>query len=212
MGIPVHFSGTKSYPAASKNRCHLPAEFKPTDAEIIQSVVAGEVQAYGQLVARYQDRLLNSLFRITGSREEAEDVAQESFVQAFAKLSSFKGKSQFYTWLYRIAFNTSISRKRRKRPTISADRVREDTGMEPTDTAASACDQIEQQERVDAVHDALNELSDEYRQIIVLRELEECSYDTIAEILDMPVGTVRSRLHRARVQLKDILQRNEQFS
>lgn len=190
----------------------MPTEAHPSDAQIITAVLAGDTQAYGQLVTRYQDRLFHSLLRVTGSREEAEDVAQESFVQAFTKLKSFQGKSQYFTWLYRIAFNTSISRKRRKRPTASVDAIRDAGGAEPTGPDNGVGEKLEQQERVDAVHNALAELSEEYRQIIVLRELEDCSYENIAEILDMPVGTVRSRLHRARTQLKDILKRNEQFS
>lgn len=187
-------------------------ESKLTDAQIIDSVVAGDADAYGQLVARYQDRLFHSLLRVTGSHEEAEDVAQESFVQAFVKLSTFEGKSQFFTWLYRIAFNTSISRNRRKRPTASADAIADAGGPEPVDQSATASDLVAQQERVAGVHAALAELTEDYRKIIVLKDLEDCSYESIGEILDIPVGTVRSRLHRARVELRDVLKRKEQFS
>jgi len=190
----------------------LSAEATLTDMQIIDAVLAGDKQAYSQLVTRYQDRLFRSLLRMTGSREEAEDVAQESFVQSFVKLSSFKGNSQYFTWLYRIAFNTCISRKRRKRPTTSVDAMRNAGAADPTDSGPAAGEQLEQQERIAAVHSALAELSDEYRQIIVLRELEDCSYEEIAKILEMPVGTVRSRLHRARGQLRDVLKRNKQFS
>ena len=183
-----------------------------TDAQIIDSVVAGDVEAYGQLVARYQDRLFHSRLRVTGSHEEAEDVAQESFVQAFVKLSTFQGKSQFFTWLYRIAFNTSISRKRRRRPVASVDAIADGGGPEPVDQSSSASELVAQQERIAAVHAALAELTEDYRKIIVLKDLEDCSYETIAEILEIPVGTVRSRLHRARLQLRDVLKTREQFS
>lgn len=190
----------------------LTAESQLTDAQIIDAVVAGDADAYGQLVSRYQDRLFHSLVRVTGSREEAEDVAQESFVQAFVKLSTFQGKSQFFTWLYRIAFNTSISRNRRKRPVASVDAIADASGAEPVDQSHTASDQIAQQERIAAVHVALGELTEDYRKIIVLKDLEDCSYESISGILGIPVGTVRSRLHRARVQLRDVLKRSEQFS
>ena len=183
-----------------------------TDVHYIDAVLAGDSEAFGQLVRKYQDRLFHTLFRFTGSREEAEDVAQESFVQAFVKLESFQRKSAFYTWLYRIAFNISVSRQRRKRPTISVEQTRLVSGAEPLDPADTAGEVIERHEKVAAVHAALLELSDQHRQIIVLRELEDCDYETMSEILDLPVGTVRSRLHRARQQLRDTLQRSQQLS
>ena len=190
----------------------MSAETSFNDLEIIESVLAGNAEAYGRLVTRYQNRLFHSLLRVTGSPEEAEDVAQESFVQAFVKLESFQRKSQFFTWLYRIAFNTSVSRNRRKRPTISVEAVTAASGNEPMDESQSASEQIEKQERVAAVHTALTKLQPEQRKILVLRELENCTYEEIATILELPVGTVRSRLHRARIQLRDVLKRDEEFS
>ena len=211
MTSPI-FSGTIASHIASNRQAAVSAENQPSDNQIIDSVLAGNAEAYGQLVTRYQDRLFHSLLRVTGSTEEAEDVAQESFVQAFVKLSSFQRKSQFFTWLYRIAFNTSVSRNRRRRPTISIDATNAASGSEPRDEQASASESLEEQERAAAVHAALAELPEEYRKILILRELESCSYDDISSILDMPVGTVRSRLHRARIQLRDVLKQNEQFS
>lgn len=178
-----------------------------SDQERIKATLAGDASAYESLVLKYQDRLFNTLYRITGSREEAEDVAQEAFVQAYVKLSSFQGKSQFYTWLYRIAFNISISRRRKKRPVVSVDQTYEVSGNEPIDELPSAQKQLEQEEDVLAVHAALSRLSDDHRRILVLRELDGCDYEAIGETLELPIGTVRSRLFRARQQLKEELER-----
>ena len=98
------------------------------DAELISEALAGHRAAFGELVRKYQGRLFNTLLHVVGSREEAEDVCQEAFVQAFVKLESFGGRSAFYTWLYRIAFNLSVSRRRRRRAEVSMDQHRERTG------------------------------------------------------------------------------------
>lgn len=177
------------------------------DQALIDLALAGHSEAFGQLVTKYQDRLYNTMVRVVGSTDEARDAVQDAFVQAFVKLDSFRGNSAFYTWLYRIAFNQAISRKRRQRPTVSLEQVREQTGSEPVDRVATPEDQLEQREREAQVQTALAALSDEHRKILVLREMEGCCYETISEILDMPLGTVRSRLHRARMQLKEQLVR-----
>ena len=175
------------------------------DARLITETLRGDSSAFGLLVQKYQDRLFNTVMHITGCREEAEDLVQEAFVQAFVKLDTFHGDSAFYTWLYRIAFNFAISRRRRKRVEVSVDQTRENTGDEPIDDGESPDEQMLRKERAHQVQAALRRLSDEYREILVLREMEGCCYETIAEILDIPTGTVRSRLHRARAELRDQL-------
>lgn len=182
------------------------------DAQLIDQALAGDKAAFGQLVRRYQGRLFNTLLHVVGRREEAEDVVQEAFVQAFVKLDTFKQKSAFYTWLYRIAFNVSISRRRRKKVEVSVDQHRERTGDEPTDCGDGPGELLLREEQVEQVRTAMASLNDEHRRILVLREMEGCCYETIADILELPVGTVRSRLHRARLQLReqleDMLQEN----
>jgi RNA polymerase sigma-70 factor, ECF subfamily len=175
------------------------------DTELIRATLAGQPAAFGQLVVRYQDRLYNALFRVLGSAEDARDVVQDAFVQAFLKLESFRGSAAFYTWLYRIAFNLGMSRARRERPTGSLDFTKDACGTEPVDGQPTPEVILVQQERARLVHAALAELNAEHREVIVLRELEGCRYDQIAEILDLPVGTVRSRLFRARLELRDRL-------
>ncbi len=141
-----------------------------------------------------------------GNATEAEDVAQEAFVQAYLKLDKFQRNSQFYTWLYRIAFNKAISRKRRKRVEASVDKNRDEVGIEPVASGDAPGDQMIRDEQAKLVHRALGLLTDEHREILVLREMDGCDYEQIAELLTINVGTVRSRLHRARTQLKERLQ------
>jgi RNA polymerase sigma-70 factor (ECF subfamily) len=157
------------------------------------------------LVTRYQDRLYNALVHVVGSRDEALDVTQDALVQAFLKLATFQRQSSFFTWLYRIAHNLAVSRQRRRKPTVSLDETRRATGEEPPGRDEAPGEALEQEERNDQVRAALARLSEEHRHILVLREMEGCCYETIAEILSLPVGTVRSRLHRARLQLRDQL-------
>lgn len=175
------------------------------DAALIGRTLAGEPSAFGQLVLRYQDRLYNSLARLLGSAEDAQDAVQDAFVQAFVKLDTFRGSSAFYTWLYRIAFNTAMSHVRRKRPTQSLDDQRRDHGREPVDGQPAPDARLDASERAARVHRALAELSAEFREVVVLREIDGCKYDEIADILEVPVGTVRSRLFRARLELRDRL-------
>jgi RNA polymerase sigma-70 factor (ECF subfamily) len=175
------------------------------DAPLIAATLAGDTAAFGRLVGLYQDRLYNSLLRVVGSAEDAGDIVQDAFVQAFVKLDTFRGSSLFYTWLYRIAFNLAMSRARRERKTASLDGMKALVGSEPVDGQPAPDANLEQREDIEMLHAALAELSTEYRTILVLREIDGCRYEEIAEILDLPVGTVRSRLFRARMALRDEL-------
>ena len=121
------------------------------------------------------------------------------------KLETFQGNSAFYTWLYRIAFNTAISHRRRKKVEVSVDQSREQTGNEPIDAGDAPGDRLEREEKVGMVRRSIDALSEEHRAILVLREMDCCCYETISDILELPIGTVRSRLHRARLQLRDQL-------
>lgn len=177
-----------------------------SDTTLVQAALGGDKRAYGDLVERYQERIFNTLVRVLGSRDDARDVTQDAFVQALVKLESFRGDAQFYTWLYRIAMNLALSQRRRRKPTESLDAVKEHLGAEPTVQQPTAAQQLIQRERAEQLQTALLQLSDEHRQILVLREMEGFDYVAIGEILEMPVGTVRSRLFRARLQLKQKLE------
>ena len=182
------------------------------DSQLIDQTLQGDDTAFATLVAKYQPRLFNTLFHVTGSREDAEDVGQEALVQAYLKLSSFQRKSTFYTWLYRIAFNLWVSHRRKRRIENVLGRTREDQGNEPLDPRETPAERVLREERAVAVYAALDTLPDDYRSILVLREIEGCRYERIAEILELPLGTVRSRLHRARIELSHQLKEVQQVS
>lgn len=175
------------------------------DAEFIEKVRGGNSSAFEGLVRKYQNRLYTALVHISGSRQEAEDIAQDAFVQAYRKLHLFAGNSSFYTWLYRIAVNAAISRKRKKRAEYSVEQTQAVTGDEPLDKSERVDERLLREERANIIQIALTRLPEEFRVVLVLREMEAFDYEAISETLDLPVGTVRSRLHRARVQLKEIL-------
>ena len=177
----------------------------PADAVLIAEAVAGDQDAFGQLVARYQDRLYGSLLRMTGSAEDAQDLTQEAFVQAYLKLNTFGGRSAFYTWLYRIAFNRSVSHSRKRRERTSLDALREAASVDPVDPAPAPDSPLQECERAELLHGALARMGEEHRHVIVLREMDGFDYQQIAEVLGVPIGTVRSRLFRARLQLKEML-------
>jgi RNA polymerase sigma-70 factor (ECF subfamily) len=175
------------------------------DAQLIDETLAGHTAAFGRLVLKYQDRLYNTVVHVAGNAEDARDVVQEAFVQAFLKLDTFQHSSAFYTWLYRIAFNVAASHRRRRRPTLSVEYARETSGLEPIDDGNGPTERLEQHDRCQQVRQALERLSEEHRTVLVLREIDGCCYETIADVLDLPIGTVRSRLHRARLQLREQL-------
>lgn len=172
------------------------------DQSLILRTIGGEQNAFGALVQKYQNRLFNGLVQIVRSHAEAEDLAQEAFVLAFTKLGSFQGNSAFYTWLYRIAYNLAITRIRRRKANVSLDSQRE-AGIDYASGGSSPSGRMEQNEQVNLVRTALDQLSEEHRTILILREMEEMDYDALSEVLDLPIGTVRSRLHRAREQLRE---------
>lgn len=180
------------------------------DAELIERVKTGETQEYSKLVIKYQDRIYNTCLRICGHQQDAQDLTQDTFIKAFEKLDSFRHESAFSTWLFRIAMNLSIShlRSAKRKPLQSlfetghtqADelvkRAGKTTTQNPVETALAS-------ELQQSVITALCSLDDDHRAIVVLRDMEGFSYDEIANILDIPTGTVKSRLFRARMMLRD---------
>ncbi len=175
------------------------------DVQLIEQTLAGHTAAFGELVQKYQDRLFNTVVHVAGNAEDARDVVQDAFVQAFVKLDTFQHCSAFYTWLYRIAFNMAASHRRRKRPTLSVDHARELAGIEPMDRDDGPSEKAERAETCRQVRHAIGQLNEQHRVVLVLREIDGCCYETIADILSLPIGTVRSRLHRARMQLREQL-------
>lgn len=183
------------------------------DAELIQSTLQGDTRAFDELVQRYQDRLVHSLAILLGSRDDALDVAQQAFVQAWRKLNLFRGESGFYSWLYRIARNTAVSRLRTN--TLNAgslEQLQQNSEFEPGDKNLQSLPghSLEQAELAHQVQSALRKVPEEFRQPLVLKELDGFSYEQISEILEIPLGTVRSRIFRGRQELLIHLQRTFQ--
>jgi RNA polymerase sigma-70 factor (ECF subfamily) len=181
------------------------ASSRAIDADFIDQTLQGNTEAFGELVRKYQDRLYNVVVRIVGCRTEAEDIVQEAFVRAFVTLKSFRQDCAFFTWLYRLAVNLALTHMRQKRLAVSLEVGCELGASEPIDQSASPMDKLMREERGPVINAALAELSEEYRTILVLREIEQFDYATIAEILRVKIGTVRSRLHRARMQMRKLL-------
>ncbi len=186
----------------NKTKADLGGQRANQEPELIERALAGDRVAFAELVRDNQDRLFASMLQVTGSPEEAEEVTQEAFIRAFIKLDTFQRNSQFFTWLYRIAFNNALTRRRKKRARISLDQIQEDNGMEVAAGGEGVDESILRDERVALVRRAIDTLTEEHRRILVLREMDEFSYEEIAEILAISIGTVRSRLSRARRQLK----------
>ncbi len=172
------------------------------DQSLIDACRAGDTEAFGELVRRYQDRLYPTLFRLTGSADDALDLLQDVFLRAYLKLGQFHGESSFYTWLYRLAINLALSERRRRRPVSPSLAVEPSDVFEQSDPAGPLL-RAEQERQV---HQAIASLAPEHRAVVVLKDLDGLPYEEIAMILKIPVGTVRSRLHRARNELRLKLQ------
>ena len=183
------------------------------DRRLIAECLGGRRTAFEELVRRYQDRLYNTVYRLVDNAEDAQDVVQDAFLSAYQALDRFKGDSQFFTWLYRIAFNTAISMKRKQRVALRLGRGRDehDSGTEPLDASdfSRPGHALERAEQERDVQSALNRLSPDHRLVLILKDMEELKYETIADMLELPIGTVRSRIHRARMELRTLLQREE---
>jgi RNA polymerase sigma-70 factor (ECF subfamily) len=174
-----------------------------TDQQLVERVQAGDKRAFDMLVLKYQPKILGLVSRYVKDSHEVQDVAQEAFIKAFRALPRFRGDSAFYTWLYRIAINTAknhlVSRSRRP---PGSDVDVEDAEYYDSGDALRVQENPENQlfraELAAVVNAAIGELPDDLRAAVTLREFDGLSYEDIAEIMDCPVGTVRSRIFRAR--------------
>ena len=176
------------------------------DQQAIQQVLSGDSAAYAILVDKYQQRLLGLLFHACGDRCLTEDIGQEAFARAYRKLDTYAGNSQFYTWLARIAMNLLISHRRKKRIENQATREGFDVVLESASSQDHLEDSLAQSETQRCVREAIAMLDEQRRAVLLLRDFDGMEYEAISETLGVPLGTVRSRLHRARLELKTILQ------
>jgi len=179
-----------------------------TDEELIARFQAGTEVAYIELVNRYKDRLLNFVYRFVGDRDEAEDIVQDTFLKVYKNRHAYREVAKFSTWIYTIAGNLARSelRKRRRHKTFSMSQIGlEDKEYDPPDTDAGPESQVSGQYEEAEIQRAIRQLPDQFRTIIILRDIQELSYEEISKILDIPMGTVKSRVNRARLKMQDLL-------
>jgi len=195
----------------SEGSARRPATASFEDASLLKRCRDGEMKAFGRLIHKYQDRLYNGLLRMCRNRDDAEELCQETFVKALENLDTFRQDAGFYTWLFRIGMNLTITRRRRAGRVRfhSLDKAAED-GPRPTDLLPDRreADPAEKADRNDVnrrVMDAVAALPEEFRSVVVLRDVEGMDYEQISRVLELPVGTVKSRLYRGRCMLKDTL-------
>lgn len=173
--------------------------------KIIARARRGDADAFEQLVVSYRDQVFRLALRMCGSEADADEVAQEAFLSAWKALPNFRGESQFSTWLYQLTTHAAIDLMRREKRQIAADDITEVSAADP---APSPQQQAEQSEQREIVRDAILQLAPEQREVVVLRFMEELSYEEIGAVLKLPSGTVKSRLNRAKAQLKEILSKS----
>jgi RNA polymerase sigma-70 factor, ECF subfamily len=172
-------------------------ERESDDSELVRGFQGGDDQAFGTLMARHERRVYNLAYRMLGNSEDARDATQDAFLSCFRNLSRFRGESAFATWLHRIAVNACYDSLRRRRDITSLD----DRPVEP----APFPDHADQTTSAIDIQRALSSIPPDFRVVVVMHEVQDMPLEDIASILDVPVGTVKSRLHRGRVALGRVL-------
>lgn len=191
-------------------------EVKNKDRILVGRARQGDRTAFEGLIDLYQDRVYNLSFRLTGQEAKAWDLSQEAFMRAFKAIKDFKGESSFYTWIYRIVLNLHLNQEqslqgKMEKRALSINYSKEENGRPILQEAISnrsvgnPSEETLRKEREQAVQAGIAALPANYRQVVLLRDMEGLSYEEIADMLSLPVGTVRSRLHRAREELKQRL-------
>jgi len=179
-----------------------------TDEQLMKMFQEGDEHAYNQLVTKYKDRILNYIINFVGDYESAQDLAQDTFLKVFIKKKSYKEIAKFSTWLYTIAGNLAKTelRKIKRRKTYSVSALsRDDKEFVLKVPEKDSIDETEQYGQSEFMQSALLELEDDFRNIIILREIQGTSYEVISKILKLPLGTVKSRINRGKLKLRDIL-------
>lgn len=196
-------SSHRTSPHASSAGESQKRDSRSEDSEIIHRALQGDESAYRRLMEKYHDAIANFIYRMIRDREQVEDLTQEAFIKAFSSLASFNEEFAFSTWLYKIATNNCIDYiRKRKMQMYSIDKPIEskdgDFSFELPDDSAEADQDIITDQRSAMLRDAINALPEKYRRVIQLRHAEERSYEEIAQMLDLPIGTVKAHIFRAR--------------
>lgn len=184
------------------------------DYELVSFCKKGDVDAFEVLVKKHQRRMLNIAYRMIGNYEEACEIVQDAFVSAYRNLKGFKGKSKFSTWLYTIVMNLSKNRLKQLKTQLHREKFSIDNPIltnngqikvEPASSEPSALEKLEKRDVQQKVQGCINSLDDEFREVLILRDIQGFSYGEISDLLKAPEGTVKSRLFRAREAVKDCL-------
>lgn len=184
------------------------------DYELVSFCKKGDVDAFEVLVKKHQRRMLNIAYRMIGNYEEACEIVQDAFVSAYRNLKGFKGKSKFSTWLYTIVMNLSKNRLKQLKTQLHREKFSIDNPIltndgqikvQPASSEPSALEKIENRDVQQKVQGCINSLNDEFREVLILRDIQGFSYGEISDLLKAPEGTIKSRLFRAREAIKDCL-------
>jgi RNA polymerase sigma-70 factor (ECF subfamily) len=215
-GAEFNLRGTNSLDSMSNRVEARVSKVVDDDLPLVLSCQKGEMDAFEALVEKYQKKMLNLSYRMTGNYEEACEVVQDAFLSAYRSIKKFRGEARFSTWLYTIVVNLSKNRMKQvkargRREVYSIDApVETEEGsrsIDPPDQGPSVLEELEQKETDARVQGCISGLEPEYREVLVLRDIQGFSYDEIRDILKIPDGTVKSRLFRARDALKECLKR-----
>ena len=187
-------------------------EYKISDEKLIEKFQNGEILAYNELVFRYKDRLLNFIYRFLNDIDMAEDLVQDTFIKLYTHKKSYQEIAKFSTWIYTIAANLAKTelRKKKRRKTFSVSELSNDD--KEFIISSKELDQSEyylSENFEKKFQNALSELSREFKTIIILRDIQELSYDDISKIVELPLGTVKSRINRGRLKLQQLLKKGE---
>ncbi len=179
-------------------------KFKLSDEKLILRFQEGDINAYNELVKRYKDRLLNFVFRYFNNREQAEDVVQETLIKLYTHASYYKNIAKFSTWIFTIAKNNALTELRKNKRKQTDSLWTDDGKVIDINSNEQTLDRRVQNEiAVDQLNKFLDEIPENFRMAVVLRDFQELSYDEISKILEIPIGTIKSRINRGRIQLAE---------
>lgn len=185
-----------------------------SDADVVLRVREGDIEAFGDIVRRYEKKMLNIAYRVLGDYEESLEAVQDAFISAFKNIKRYQGRAKFSTWLYTIMLNTARNYHKKLRNRTYHEKFTVDSGAgdcegsmsrEPASEGLTVLERLEKSERDKVVHDCMNSLSPEFREVAVLRDIQGFSYTEIGDMLSIAEGTVKSRLSRARDAIKNCL-------
>lgn len=178
---------------------------RPSDEDLIERFQKGDAYAFDLIVKRYKEQLLNFVYRFVGNQEEAEDIVQETFLRVYRKRKAYKRIAKFSTWIYTIAGNlsrTELRRRKRRKLFSVTDMGFEDRDYEISDEGYNPENQVDGIIQEEIIQKEINSLSPKFREVIILRDVQELSYEEISKIIDVPIGTVKSRVNRGRLKLQ----------